>query len=435
VERYPPAQAEAMTCVPAETIAAAARAYATAKSASIVYCMGVTQHTCGTEIVINCANLAMLCGQVGRPGTGVNPLRGQDNVQGACDMGCLVNVFPGYQSVTDPAVREKFALAWNIPTESLSPRVGLTLVEMTHAAHSGDVRGMLVMGENPIVGDPNSNHVREALEHLEFLAVMELFMSETAALADVILPAASFAEKRGTKTTTDRRVQWLERAVAPIGEALPDWQIVCEIARRLDLASAFPYRNEEEIFTSIQRLTPSYAGITLARLRKTRGGIHWPCPAPGHPGTPVLYTKGFNKPDGKGQIKPVEYRLPAEETSPEYPLVLTSGRVVLHYNSGAMTRRTPSLRAREPELFVQLNQATAQKYGITDRCMATVSTSRGSTAARARVTRQIPEGLLFMPFHFPGTNQLTIDALDPTAKIPEYKVAACRIEPLHEEGG
>ncbi len=433
VQDYTPEMAERITHVPAAKIVKAARAYARAKASSIVYCMGVTQHSCGTETVINCANLAMLCGQVGRPGTGVNPLRGQDNVQGACDMGALVNVFPGYQAVGDPAVREKFALAWNCLQEQLSPKPGLTLVEMTYAVLRDEVHGMLVMGENPIVGDPNSNHVRAALEHVEFLAVIELFMSETAELADIILPAASFAEKRGTKTSTERRVQWMERAIEPLGEARPDWQIICDLAARLGLAGAFPYATEEQIFTSIQRLTPSYAGITPARLKKSHGGLQWPCPTSGHPGTPILHSKGFAKPDGKGRFKPVEYRLPAEEVSEEYPLVLTSGRVVMHYNSGAMTRRTRSLMQREPENFVQMSYQTAEQFGIQEDGMAVVTTRRGRATARARLTRQIPEGVLFMPFHFLETNQLTSDALDPTAKIPEYKVAAARIEPAIAE--
>jgi formate dehydrogenase major subunit len=430
VKKYPPEIGEQLTRVPAELIVRAARSYATAESAAIVYCMGVTQHTCGTDTVINCANLAMLCGQIGRPGTGVNPLRGQDNVQGACDMGALVNVYPGYQAVTDPAVRDKFALAWGCPPDQLSDKIGLTVVEMTHAAESGDLRAMLIMGENPIVGDPNAQRVKQALEKLEFLAVMEIFMSQTAELADVILPAACFAEKRGTKTTTDRRVQWMERAIDPLGESRPDWKILCALADRLGLGETFPYRIEEDVLEEIRLLTPSYSGISPARIQGTPGGISWPCPAPEHLGTPVLYTNQFSKPDGRGVMKPVEYQLPAEEISPLFPLVLTSGRVVLHYNTGEMTRRTRSLRSREPELFVQLNPSTAQRYRLAPDSMAKVITKRGTALAKARVTQQIPEGVVFLPFHFPETNLLTIDALDPTAKIPEYKVAACRLEPV-----
>jgi formate dehydrogenase alpha subunit len=428
VQTYSLEQAEQLTHVPAERIVAAARAFALAQASSIIYCMGVTQHTSGTDTVVNCANLAMLCGQVGRPGTGVNPLRGQDNVQGACDMGALPALYPGYQPVGDPAIRAKFAAAWNVPPDNLSPKPGLTLVEMTNAADRGEIHAMLIMGENPIVVDPNGHHVRHALERLDFLVIMELFMSETAELADVVLPAASFAEKRGTKTATDRRVQWMERAISPVGEARADWQILCDLAPRLGVQD-FAYMTEEEILAEIARVTPSYGGITAPRLRACVGGIPWPCPSTDHPGTPILYTDGFKKPDGRGVFKPIEYRLPVEETSPEYPLILTSGRVVMHYNSGSMTRRSRALLSREPSLFVQLHPETAKRYGITGE-MARVVTTRGQATAKARISRQIPEGVLFMPFYFAATNLLTIDALDPVAKIPEYKVAACRIEPV-----
>jgi formate dehydrogenase major subunit len=431
VRGYSPEEAEKTTHVPAERIVQAARAYASADAATILYCMGVTQHTCGTETVIDCANLAMLCGHVGRPGTGVNPLRGQDNVQGACDMGALVNVFPGYQPVTDAEVRARFAAAWGCPAETLSSKVGLTVVEMAHAAVRGDLRGMLIMGENPIVGDPNSKHVREGLERLDFLAVVELFMSESAELADVVLPAASFAEKRGTKTATDRRVQWFEQAIKPRGEALPDWQILRGLAHRWGLDAAFRYETVEDVLAEINRVVPSYAGITPQRVSRSLGGIPWPCPTPEHPGTPILYTERFSKPDGRGVVTPVEYQPPFEATSEEYPLVLTTGRVVMHYNSGAMTRRTRALRQREPELFLQLHPSTAQRFGIVDGNMIQISTRRGEARARARVTRHIDEGVVFMPFHFPATNTLTVDALDPKAKIPEYKVAACRIAPMN----
>lgn len=428
-------RAEEMTCVPAELIGQAARLYASAEAATIIYCMGVTQHVCGTETVIDCANLAMLCGHIGRPGTGVNPLRGQDNVQGACDMGALVNVYPGYQAVTDPGIRDKFALNWGVPPESLSTTPGLTLVEMAHAAQRGDLKAMLVMGENPAVGDPNLNHVWDSLRNLEFLAIMELFMSETAAMADIVLPAASFAEKRGTKTTTDRRVQWLEQAIAPIAEARPDWQIICQLAERLGLGFAFRYQSVEEILLEMNRVTPSYAGITPERLISKPGGIPWPCPALDHPGTPILHTEKFSKPDGLGVFTPVEFRLPAEETSSEYPLVLTTGRVVMHYNSGAMTRRSRALNSREPELFVQLHPATARKFALRDGEKAIIRTRRGEAKAKVRTTLRISEGLAFMPFHFPDTNILTIDALDPRAKIPEYKVAACQITPANGKEG
>jgi len=433
LEAYSPERAEKLTGVPSEKIVRAARAYANAAAASIVYCMGVTQHISGTQTVIACADLAMLCGHVGRLGTGVNPLRGQDNVQGACDMGALPNVYPAYQAVTDPDNRDKFAAAWNFPAEKLSIKAGLTLVEMTHAIERDELHGLLVMGENPVVGDPNSSRVCRALEKIDFLAVIDIFMTESAQLADVVLPAASFAEKSGTKTTTDRRVQWLERAIQPIGESRPDWQIISEIAARVGLGDAFNYSNEEDILNEIRKVTPSYAGIAPDRIKNKPGGIHWPCPNEDHPGTPILYVNGFNKPDARGVFKPVEYIEPAELTSEEYPLVLTSGRVVLHYNSGSMTRRSPALLSREPQMFVQIHPETAEAHGLTAGGSAQVITRRGCVQARVRVSLRISPGVLFMPYHFPAMNQLTNDALDSTAKIPEYKVAACRIESLVEK--
>jgi len=435
VSLYPPERAAKITGVPAEDIVKAAQAYATADASSIVYCMGITQHTCGTETVKNLANLALLTGQIGRPGTGVNPLRGQDNVQGACDMGALPNVYPGYQPVADEANRASFARAWGLAPEDLSLKPGLTLVEMTHAIDEGKLRGMVILGENPIVGDPNAAHVAEAFKKLDFLAVIEIFPSETAELAHVILPAASFAEKRGTKTATDRRVQWLERAVEPVGEAMADWKIICRLAARMGFEKAFTYPHEEAIFYEIRAMTPSYAGLSPERLQNTIGGIPWPCLATDHPGTPILHTQSFNRPGGKGKMAPVEYIPPAEATSDEYPLVLTSGRVVLHYNAGAMTRRTRALQEREPELFVQVNPQTAEVYGVGEQAEAFVTTRRGEARAKVRITRRIPPGVLFMPFHFPEMNFLTNDALDPTAKIPEYKVAACRIRPAEEGDG
>jgi formate dehydrogenase major subunit len=435
VSQYTPERAAQITGVPAEDIVKAARAYANSKASSIVYCMGITQHTCGTETVKNLANLAMLTGQIGRPGTGVNPLRGQDNVQGACDMGALPNVYPGYQPVTDKANREKFARAYGMEIEQMPPKAGLTLVEMTKAIDEGKLRAMVILGENPVVGDPNAAHVAEALKKLDFLAVIEIFPTETAELAHVILPAASFAEKRGTKTATDRRVQWLERAVEPVGEAMADWKIICRLAARMGFEKFFTYPHEEAIFYEIRAMVPSYAGLSPERLQNTIGGIPWPCLAADDPGMPILYTKSFNRPGGRGKMLPAEYVLPAETTSDDYPLVLTSGRVVLHYNAGAMTRRTRALQEREPELFVQINPQTAKFYGVGEQAEALVTTRRGEAKAKVRITRRIPPGVLFMPFHFPEMNLLTNDALDPTAKIPEYKVAACRIRPAEEGDG
>ncbi len=427
LQAYPPERVANETGIPASKLIAAARAYANAEAASIVYCMGITQHTYGTDNVIDCANLALMCGQIGRPGTGVNPLRGQDNVQGACDMGALVNVYPGYQSVTDETVRMSFAQAWGTEADQLPAKPGKTVVEMTHAAEQGELKAMLIMGENPVVGDPNSSHASHALEELEFLAVMDLFLTETASLADVVLPVAGFAEKRGSKTATDRRVQWFERAIPPIGECKPDWRIICELATDLGFGDAFNYENEEDILAEIQSVTPIYAGISAARIQNILGGIAWPCRSIESPGTPILYTEAFSKPDGRAVFKPVEHQASAEETSPEYPLLLTTGRVVMHYNTGSMTRRTRSLLNREPETFVQVHPQTSESYGIGEMDRVEVITRRGRLEAEARTTKNIPPGVVFIPFHFPETNLLTIDALDPVAKIPEYKVAACRI--------
>jgi formate dehydrogenase major subunit len=435
VANYPPERAAKITGVPAEDIVKAARAYATAEASSIVYCMGVTQHTCGTETVKSLANLAMLTGQIGRPGTGVNPLRGQDNVQGACDMGALPNVYPGYQPVSDEANREKFARAYGRDIEDMPLKPGLTLVEMTRAIDEGKLRGLAILGENPVVGDPNAAHVAEALKKLDFLAVIEIFPTETTELADVILPAASFAEKRGSKTATDRRVQWLERAVEPVGEAMADWKIISKLAARMGFEKQFTYPHEEAIFYEIRAMTPSYAGLSPERLQNKPGGIPWPCLATDDPGTPILYTKSFNRPGGKGKMMPAEYIPPAETPTEEFPLVLTSGRVVLQYNAGSMTRRSRSLEEREPELFVQINPQTAESYGVREQTEALVTTRRGEARAKVRLTPRIPPGVLFMPFHFPETNLLTNEALDPTAKIPEYKVAACRIRAAGEGDG
>ena len=307
IETCPPLGAQEITSVKAEDIETAARMYANAKASSIVCNMGVD-----TAALENLANLAMLCGHIGRAGTGVNPLRGQDNVQGACDMGALPNFFPAYQPVTDQAVREKFAAAWQMDASQLSPRIGLALPEMIQSIDEGRLRGMVILGENPVVSDLNSAQVEAAFKKLDFLAIIELFPSETTQLAHVILPAASFAEKRGTKTATDRRVQWFERAIAPVGETMPDWKIVCEIARRLGLKNEFDYEDEESILIEIRSLAPIYAGITPRRLQAKLGGVHWPCWSEENGGMPILYSEGFKRPDSKGRMIAMEYSPPVE---------------------------------------------------------------------------------------------------------------------------
>jgi len=410
---YSPEVVAAITGVPAERILAAARAYGRAPAAAIVYCMGITQHTTGSDNVAAIANLALICGQVGRPGTGVLPLRGQNNVQGACDMGALAEFLPGYRRVEAP---------------------GLTVVEMMYAAAAGDLRAMLVMGENPVVSDPNADHVLAALEKLDFLAVQDVFLTETAELAHVVLPAAAWAEKEGSYTSTERRVQWSHRVTDPAEEARPDLWIVAQIARRL----GFDFADDPRaVLREINAAVPAYAGITPERLTEPGrvGGLIWPCPDPAHPGTPILHVDAFdNTPDGRGHIIPVEYRPPAESPGDAYPLVLTTGRVVVHYNSGSMSRRSASLLAHEPALFVEVHPADAQRLGLTEGAAVEVASARGKTTAQARITNTIAEGWAFMPFHFAGTNVLTSDALDPLARIPEFKVAACAIEAVPPGG-
>ncbi len=424
VGKYDPATVEKVSGIPAHLLQEVARLYAKAESAAIVYCMGITQHTSGHENVIALANLALLCGQIGRPGTGVLPLRGQNNVQGACDVGALSTFLPGYVPVTNDEGRKRVAREWGV--KDLPGQPGLTVVEMINAVGEGKVKGMYIMGENPVLSDPDSRHVEEALSQIDFLVVQDMFLSETARLAHVVLPVASWAEKEGTVTGTERRVQWMQRAIEPLDGTRADWQIICEIANRLDFS--FNYAAPEDILREINRVVPSYAGITPERIKGQIGGILWPCPSPKHPGTPILHTERFGTPDGLARFIPVEYKPPAEKTSREYPLVLTTGRVVMHYNSGAMTRRSRPLLKRSPEMFVEINPSDAEMSQIKNNDEVTVVTKRGKVTARATITDKVPPGVVFIPFHFPGANTLTVSALDPTAKIPEYKVAACRIE-------
>lgn len=434
VEKYKPAYVERITGIPAELLVEAARAFGRAERAMIFYAMGLTQHVTGTENVLAVANLALLTGNVGRPSTGVNPLRGQNNVQGACDMGALPGVLPGYQRLTDPTVREKFERAWG---RKLPEGPGLTVVEMFQGALAGKIKGMLVMGENPMVSDPDLAHVAEALAHLEFLVTIDIFPNETTQYAHVILPAASFAEKDGTFTNTERRVQRGRKAFAPPGEARPEWKLLCDLSLRLDypLATFFPahparafYTDPREIMEEIAALVPSYGGISYARLEE--GGLQWPCPGPDHPGTPYLHKDRF--PRGKGRFHAVEFREPDELPDEEFPLILTTGRNLWHYHSRTMTGRVPGLVEISPEAYVEVNPADAAPLGIADGGKVRVTSRRGTIVVLARLTERVPKGTVFIPFHFgeQAANLLTHAALDPMAKIPELKVCAVRLEPL-----
>jgi formate dehydrogenase major subunit len=422
IEDYTPERAAEICEVAADDIRRAARTFAGAESAAIVYAMGITQHTTGVDNVLSLANLAMLTGNMGKEGGGVNPLRGQNNVQGACDLGALPNVFTGYQSVADEKVRDKFESAWGV--DYLSGNPGLTLTEMIDAAYKGDVDVLYIMGENPVISDPDTNHVKQALDKLDFLVVQDIFLTETAAFADVVLPAASFAEKEGTFTNTDRRVQRVRKAVESPGEAHDDSTIIAGIASRLgyDMGDVSAPLVMEEIAS----LTPSYGGISYERLER-EGELRWPCPDADHPGTPILHIGKFTR--GKGLFSPVEYKPPAEETDDEYPFILTTGRLLSHYHTGSMTRRVEPLNELVPRNSVWINRDDAERLGIENGTEVALQSRRGVIRLEAKVTGRIAEGVVFVPFHFGESpaNALTNAALDPVAKIPEYKVAAVRI--------
>ena len=424
VSKYTPEKTEEITGVPKEKIIEAARLYVKADKASILYSMGITQHTTGTDNVLSTANLAMLTGNIGKEGTGVNPLRGQNNVQGACDMGALPPVLPGYQIVSLPEVREKFEKAWGV---KLSSGEGLTVVEMMDAASSGKIKGMYIMGENPMLSDPNIHHVDEGLKNLEFLVVQDIFLTETAELADVVLPAACFAEKDGTVTNTGRRVQLVHRAVNPPGESKQDWEIICEVSKRMGYEMT--YSHPSKIMEEVASLTPSYGGIYYDRLESGEG-LQWPCLDRKHPGTPILHKDTFTR--GKGLFTGIEYKPPQELPDIDYPFTLTTGRLLYHFHTATMTRHSKPLSAIVPEGFVEINQEDARKLGISDKSLVEVSSRRGKIKTRARVTDKVPSKTIFIPFHFAeeAVNRLTNPALDPIAKIPELKVCAAAIRTL-----
>jgi formate dehydrogenase alpha subunit len=413
---------EKLTGVSRKDIVEAARLYASVKPASILYTMGITQHSHGTDNVLAVANLAMLTGNVGKPFSGVNPLRGQNNVQGACDMGALPNVYTAYQSVADPAVTAKFEAAWG---GKMSLKPGMTMTDMIGAIDRGEIRALYVMGENPVVADADAAHVAKALQKLEFFVAQDIFLTETSQLAHVVLPAASFAEKEGTFTNTERRVQRVRKAVEPPGEARTDWAIVCNIAARMG-GRGFEFLTAEEIMKEINSLTPSYGGITYQRLEGVC--LHWPCPTTDHPGTPILHRTGFTR--GKGKFFALKYRPPAEQPDREYPLVLTTGRSLYHYHTGTMTRKVAGLNQIEPGATVVINAADAGRMGITSGQMVKVISRRGEVKTKAEVSEDTAPGVVFMTFHFAeaSANLLTNAALDPVCKIPELKVAAVRIE-------
>lgn len=420
VERYTPEIVEKISRVRAGALKSAARMYANAERGMIIYCLGITQHITGTDNVLSLANLALLTGNIGKEGTGVNALRGQNNVQGACDMGALPDVYTGYQPVADERTRRKFEDAWKVP---LPKDGGLTVIEMMDAASDGKIKGMYVIGENPMLSDPDINHVRAALEKLDLLIVQDIFLTETAELADIVLPACSYAEKDGTFTNTERRVQLVRKAIDPIC-GKDEWMIVCEIANRLGYK--MNYESSRQIMDEISKLTPIYGGIYHRRLEY--GGVQWPCPVKDHPGTRYLYENGF--PNGKGKFHAVKYKLPDEMPDEEYPFLLTTGRVLVHYNTGTMTRRSGTLNREVPNGFVEINPADAKEIGVFNGQKVKVLTRRGNISINAMITDVVPEKTLFIPVHFSKeiTNVLTNSALDPISKTPEFKVCAANIE-------
>ena len=423
LEDYPPDKVAQITGVDAATLRRMAEMFAKTKPASVVYCMGITQHTTGVDNVKDLANLAMLTGNVGVASGGVNPLRGQNNVQGACDMGGLPNVFTGYQPVADEAANKKFSEAWGRP---LSNKPGLTILDMFHAIEEGKIKALYIVGENPLVTDPDLRHVEAALKHLDVFIVQDIFLTQTAKNATIVLPGTSFAEKDGTFSNTERRVLLVRQAIPPVGESRPDWKIVQDLSTRV----GYPmhYDSAEAIFEEMKSLTPSYAGMSYARL--AANGLQWPCPTPEHPGTVFLHKDRFSR--GKGAFTAIDYKAPAEVVDGAYPMWLSTGRSFAHYHSGSMTRVSPSLNQEVPEGYVEISPVDAKSMAIKDGERVKVSSRRGEIQIKARISGKVNRGVVFIPFHFAETaaNVLTNSAYDPVAKIPEYKVCAVKVEKL-----
>jgi len=423
LEEYPPDKVAQITGIDASTLRRMAEMFAKEKPASIVYCMGITQHTTGVDNVKSLANLAMITGNVGFASAGVNPLRGQNNVQGACDMGGLPNVFSGYQPVADETANAKFSKAWG---RELPNKPGLTILEMFNGIDDGKIKALYVVGENPMLSDPDLHHVESSLKKVELLIVQDIFPTQTARMAHVVLPGACFAEKEGTFSNTERRVLLVRQAIPPVGESRPDWEIIRDLSTRF----GYPmnYQSPEEIFEEIKSLTPSYAGMSYARLADK--GLQWPCPTPEHPGTVFLHKDRFTR--GKGAFSVIPYKPPAEVIDADYPMWLSTGRTFVHYHTGTMTRVSPSLHQEQAEGYVEINPADARTMKIKDGERIKVSSRRGEIQIKAKLSPKVDRGVVFIPFHFAETaaNMLTNPAFDPAAKIPELKVCAVKVEKL-----
>jgi formate dehydrogenase major subunit len=426
VEKY--ADAEKIHGVPLATVKEMARKYAAAKNAVIIYCLGITELTTGTDNVRSLGNLSMLCGNIGRPGTGVNPLRGQNNVQGACDMGAYPNVYSGYQKCEVPEIRAKMEKAWGMPAGSLPDWYGSTLTEQINQA-GNPVRAMYFLGLNPVVSYPDSNHVMRSLEKLDFIVVQDIFPTETTPYADVILPGACFAEKDGTFTAGERRINRVRKAVDPPGQAKADWEIFVMLAKKMGL-SGFDFKSAEDVWNDMRAVTPSMFGCTYQKMEKPES-VHWPCPTIEHPGTPILHKEKFSAADGLGTFFGLEYRPPAEVADAQYPFTLMTGRLIFHYHTRTQTGRAKVLDYEVPEGYVQINTEDAKRLGIKNGEKVKVRSRRGESIPVARVTDEVAPGVLYMAMHFAqGANMLTNTALDPLSKMPELKHCAVAVEKI-----
>ena len=436
IEQFTPKYAEAISGVDRNLIIQAARMYATAKNAAIYWALGIPEHSHGTDNAMSLIHLALLTGHIGRKGTGLNPLRGQNNVQGASDSGAMPWHYPGYQRVDDEASARKFEQAWNIEANGLNRRLGLTTTEILSEVRPGSVRALHIMGENPMMSEPNLNHTRHMMEQLEFLVAQDLFINESGAYADVFLPAASWAEKEGTFTNTDRRVQRVRKALEPRGQSRPDWKIICDLATRIEKKLGRPqtafwvYQTPAEVLEEMGRVVPEYAGVKYPRIESQ--GLQTPVWNDNHPGTPYLFDESF--PRGRGKFYDIEYVPSVEMPDEEYPFILTTGRLLEHWHGGTLTRHS-KLDELYPEARIEINPADAAHLKVEDGEAVRVSSRRGSIVLRAWVTQRTTVGVVFIPMHFAeaAANLLTIDALDPLAKIPEYKACAVRIVPADKE--
>jgi formate dehydrogenase alpha subunit len=436
VQEYPPDRVAEITGVPTDQLYQAAEIMGKYKPMAVLWAMGITQHTTGVANVMNLANLQMILGNLGVPGGGVNPLRGQNNVQGACDMGGLPNVYPAYQPVTNEDARKKFQEAWGT---TLSNTSGMTVTEMIPSVLDGKIKAFYILGEDPIMSDPDTNHIRRCLDECEFIVLQEIFPTETAPYADVLLPGVSFAEKEGTYTNTERRIQLVRKAIKPEGEAREDWKITSELAKRIltesDVKveitnwSGWDYASPADIMKEIAAVAPSYAGVNYERLERGET-FQWPVLDSNHPGTPILHVGNFTR--GLGKITPVEHIPPAELPDDEYPMILSTGRVLYHWHGGEMSRRSKGLLEIYSKPLIEVNDEDAERLNLNGNKYVRVTSRRGSIELEALVTDRVPPGMVFGNFHFPeaGINNLTINALDPISKIPEYKVCAVKVEVL-----